>query len=407
MQNESELDYLIDGVSKSLAENKKLTISITKPKSVYNSEENLSEKEKKIVEEETSDDDDDDDDEEFKSNLKKQKKDVRKRKKKSSIVDDKFFKLEELDEYLTKEEKKEKQNEKNEEKSDDEFVDLFNDFSDNDNKTEEAKLLKYADFFDSPESEDENLDNSIQHKETNDEEELEENELDDNELLESLDSDSNNEIDVDNEMEEKSSSKKKVTFNLTNDSDETDSLENKNINKEVDVEIKSSLEMRQERLKNKIGKLEEEALAEKPWQLKGEVSASNRPQNSLLEEFVEFDITTRPPPVITEQTTLKLEDIIKQRIKDKAWDDVQKKFKPVETPLEYKKKLILNQEKSKESLSQIYENEYLKQKEALNPDNTEKEEEEPKLHTEIREMMHSVFSKLDALSNFHYTPKQV
>lgn len=406
MQNESELDYLIDGVSKSLAENKKLTISITKPKSVYNSEENLSEKEKKIVEEETSDDDDDDD-EEFKSNLKKQKKDVRKRKKKSSIVDDKFFKLEELDEYLTKEEKKEKQNEKNEEKSDDEFVDLFNDFSDNDNKTEEAKLLKYADFFDSPESEDENLDNSIQHKETNDEEELEENELDDNELLESLDSDSNNEIDVDNEMEEKSSSKKKVTFNLTNDSDETDSLENKNINKEVNVEIKSSLEMRQERLKNKIGKLEEEALAEKPWQLKGEVSASNRPQNSLLEEFVEFDITTRPPPVITEQTTLKLEDIIKQRIKDKAWDDVQKKFKPVETPLEYKKKLILNQEKSKESLSQIYENEYLKQKEALNPDNTEKEEEEPKLHTEIREMMHSVFSKLDALSNFHYTPKQV
>lgn len=406
MQNESELDYLIDGVSKSLAENKKLTISITKPKSVYNSEENLSEKEKKIVEEETSDDDDDDD-EEFKSNLKKQKKDVRKRKKKSSIVDDKFFKLEELDEYLTKEEKKEKQNEKNEEKSDDEFVDLFNDFSDNDNKTEEAKLLKYADFFDSPESEDENLDNSIQHKETNDEEELEENELDDNELLESLDSDSNNEIDVDNEMEEKSSSKKKVTFNLTNDSDETDSLENKNINKEVDVEIKSSLEMRQERLKNKIGKLEEEALAEKSWQLKGEVSASNRPQNSLLEEFVEFDITTRPPPVITEQTTLKLEDIIKQRIKDKAWDDVQKKFKPVETPLEYKKKLILNQEKSKESLSQIYENEYLKQKEALNPDNTEKEEEEPKLHTEIREMMHSVFSKLDALSNFHYTPKQV
>lgn len=405
LQNESELDYLIDGVSKSLAENKKLTISITKPKSVYNSEENLSEKEKKIVEEETSDDDDDD--EEFKSNLKKQKKDIRKRKKKSSIVDDKFFKLEELDEYLTKEEKKEKQNEKNEEKSDDEFVDLFNDFSDNDNKTEEAKLLKYADFFDSPESEDENLDNSIQHKETNDEEELEENELDDNELLESLDSDSNNEIDVDNEMEEKSSSKKKVTFNLTNDSDETDSLENKNINKEVDVEIKSSLEMRQERLKNKIGKLEEEALAEKPWQLKGEVSASNRPQNSLLEEFVEFDITTRPPPVITEQTTLKLEDIIKQRIKDKAWDDVQKKFKPVETPLEYKKKLILNQEKSKESLSQIYENEYLKQKEALNPDNTEKEEEEPKLHTEIREMMHSVFSKLDALSNFHYTPKQV
>lgn len=85
---------------------------------------------------------------------------------------------------------------------------------------------------------------------------------------------------------------------------------------------------------------------------------------------------------------------------------MEKKFKPIETPLEYKKKLILNQEKSKESLSQIYENEYLKQKQALNSENNEREEEEePKLHVEIREMMHSLFSKLDALSNLHYTPK--
>ena len=88
----------------------------------------------------------------------------------------------------------------------------------------------------------------------------------------------------------------------------------------------------------------------------GEISAIKRPENSLLEEFLQFDHVTRQAPIITEEVTLKLEDLITQRIKDKAFDDVERKAKAKEVdPYQYKKKLIMEEAKSKQSLSQIYE----------------------------------------------------
>ena len=40
---------------------------------------------------------------------------------------------------------------------------------------------------------------------------------------------------------------------------------------------------------------------------------------SLLAEAVDFDPMTAPAPVITEDTTRTLEDIIRQRILDQVW----------------------------------------------------------------------------------------
>ncbi|RNA06702.1 U3 small nucleolar ribonucleo MPP10 [Brachionus plicatilis] len=173
---------------------------------------------------------------------------------------------------------------------------------------------------------------------------------------------------------------------------------------------KSSFEKRNEKLKEQIEEIHDTMLTnltDKPWQLKGEVNAKGRPQDSLLEEYVEFDHTTRQAPVMDASTTEQIEKMIKQRIKDKAFDDVERKVKPVDMQYEYKKQVVLDSEKSKVGLGDVYAQEYVKQQQKELGDQEERPKEEavnPK-HEEIRKKMQELFIKLDALSNFHFTPK--
>ncbi|XP_066258472.1 U3 small nucleolar ribonucleoprotein protein MPP10-like isoform X1 [Euwallacea similis] len=287
--------------------------------------------------------------------VKMNKKEVKidaKKTYKTSIVDDQFFKLSEMEAFLEKEEDHKVKNDESGSESENESVDFFEKESDEEGEEDEAKTARFKDYF--------------VEKEDRAGPKLKRNRL----------------------MEE-----------LEMDSEESEPEDEE----ELEKQLKSSLELRQERLKRKIEYLEEQAISEKPWQLKGEITAENRPQNSLLEEVVEFDLTSRPAPVITTETSLQLEDVIKQRIKDKAFDSVERKIRPVDTPLEYKKKLVLDQEKSKESLAKIYEKEFLDQQAELEKDKMDVKEAESETHKEVRKLMRGLFTKLDALSNFHFT----
>ncbi len=71
-------------------------------------------------------------------------------------------------------------------------------------------------------------------------------------------------------------------------------------------------------LQEQIAGLEADNVGGKSWQMVGEVGGKGRPLNSLLEEALEFEHLTRPPPHVTKETTHDLEDIIKQRIIDEV-----------------------------------------------------------------------------------------
>ncbi|XP_036592938.1 U3 small nucleolar ribonucleoprotein protein MPP10 [Trichosurus vulpecula] len=317
--------------------------------------------------------------------------------KEKSIVDDKFFKLSEMESFLEDIEKEEKEKKEDDEDDVNYFEEIISDedgdlFTNSPKKSgKSSRNLKYKDFFDPVESEDTASDND-ELGQDGDEDENKETDHEEEEISEE---------DEDDETEENENKQheagKRVTFALPDDKEtkDTDVFSEKNSSDGV----KSSFEQRQEKMAERIKSLEKELLEQKPWQLQGEVTGQKRPENSLLEETLHFDHAVRMAPVITEETTLQLEDIIKQRIKDQAWDDVVRKEKPKEEAFEYKKRLTLDHEKSKLSLAEIYEQEYIK----LNQE--KKEEEENPEHVEIQKMMDSLFQKLDALSDFHFTPK--
>jgi len=287
-------------------------------------------------------------------------------------VDDQFFKMSDMERFLDLEDRKEMDKDKKEESEDEDAIDMFDEIPDNEDR------IMYKQYFDR----DGNT-NNRDREDGNDslDEEEEENE---------------------NEMAEDIQTSKKSFKKLLPSSDEED-----------EGPAKSNHEVAQERLAKKISRLEDVAIGAKPWQMGGEVAAPVRPENSLLAEHLEYDTAARHAPVVTEDVARKLEDIIKQRAKDKAWDDVERKIRPVEDPVEYKKKLILDQEKSKLSLAQVYEEEFMKLAEnatAKTPSigllDKEEEEETPSEVVEIKEMMNTLFRKLDSLTHLHYTPKQ-
>lgn len=391
------------------------------------------EEEDEVIQAEDSGDEEQDEESDFSDEdggLQKQKtappKDKRNKRLRNSVVDDTFFKLEEMNEFLEQEDAKEMRrlnSKKRVEQADD--IDHFaEDFGlGEDEEDDEEGNVNYADFFDMNEELTEHskkINKGKQKDFFNENESENENEPDEDENPKEGDSDQSEGDEGDDEPEndqdpdeaaseiDESEFVAKSGIEPASDSD-SDSEKEEEEPQPTEPPSQSSNEMREARLFQRIRDYEDIVLGEKPWQLKGEVKAANRPQNSLLEEILDFDSTTRPTAPITEEDNRSIEDIIKQRIRDKAWDDVERTVRPVNTPQEYRKQLVLDQEKSKQSLSQIYEAQYQREMEKLDPnrDADDKTGPEPKEHQEIKRAMRSLFLKLDALSNFHFTPKPV
>ncbi|GMJ06696.1 hypothetical protein like AT5G66540 [Hibiscus trionum] len=154
-------------------------------------------------------------------------------------------------------------------------------------------------------------------------------------------------------------------------------------------------------LRSKIEQMEKANLDPKVWTMRGEVTAAQRQKNSALEVDLDFEHNVRPAPVITEEVTASLEDLIKTRISEGLFDDVQKApTLSSKAPREVKE---LDDNKSKKGLAEIYEEEFVQKTDPASAPLTFSDE----LKKEASMLFKKLCLKLDALSHFHFTPKPV
>lgn len=159
-------------------------------------------------------------------------------------------------------------------------------------------------------------------------------------------------------------------------------------------------------LQEQITELEAENIAKKDWTLMGEATSRSRPQNSLLEEDLEFERVMKAVPVVTEEVVQSLEERIKARILEDQFDDVVRRRAVDDKPFLPSRFFELKDTKSTQSLAQIYEDEYT----ATQTGGVAGEDRDGKLkkeHDELETIWDGICAKLDALSNTHFTPKPV
>ncbi|GAA5814007.1 hypothetical protein MFLAVUS_007497 [Mucor flavus] len=339
------------------------------------------EQEEELEQEQTDEEEEENDDleEETNDDLEEEPKETK--KKPTSEVDDKFFNLDEFNKWTEKQEELDMMSDR--EDQDDEF-DFDQDLDEEEDSEEEedgadAADLNYEDFFGNDEKTEYKRPTKPKKKEYEEE------------LVSSAEEEEDEE-----ELESDGEGIQASVRDLFGAEEEDE--------EETDGKAKSTFQKQQERLAAQIEEYEEENVSDKHWTLRGEANAKIRPVNSLLEEDLEFEHANKPVPVITEESTNTLEDVIKKRILENMFDDVERKVDPNLRPFVPSKRVEISDEKAKQSLADMYEDDFVRKQTGSEKVDVRDEALE-KDHAEITELFTTLCHKLDALSNFHYTPK--
>jgi len=190
------------------------------------------------------------------------------------------------------------------------------------------------------------------------------------------------------------------------DSDVEEELEDEDIENNIfDIEsklIKNNKEETKEKKKShnkniegEIQEIESKMMAKKDWSMIGEATSKQRPKGSLLENFLDFEVSVKPPPIPTPEYADTIENMIKLRIKDDLFDD------PVRKPqIDVNKKnsnIEMDFEKNKKGLADLYEDDYTKDVLKISSST-----EGQAIKNEIEELCGKLYGIFDKLTNNNF-----
>lgn len=168
------------------------------------------------------------------------------------------------------------------------------------------------------------------------------------------------------------------------------------LNKEASSKIKNKSEFFNKNLIDEIEDLENNMIGKKSWQLRGEISAKNRPKESLLQEHLDFKVSARPKPIPSSEKNALIEKMIKIRIANDLYDD------PKRTVIKTKggkDQFELKFDKSAKGLAELYE------EDLFGADNVTEVKSHDKI--EIENMMEELFTMFHGLTNNTFVGERI
>ncbi|KAI6197970.1 hypothetical protein M3Y94_01288800 [Aphelenchoides besseyi] len=188
---------------------------------------------------------------------------------------------------------------------------------------------------------------------------------------------------------------------------EDEAMESGEIADEED-EAPTTFVQQQKNLRETIAELERENMEPRSWELAGEVAAQDREPDTLLSQYLDVDYRAVQPPVITDDVNARIEGIVKQRIKDKNFDDVIRVRRVDESLQTYRARTNID-EIERKSLMEMYEKQFVDKSKAMKQqiaDDDEVEKLDPASEA-IQQEMTTIFDKLDQLSHANYRPLEI